>query len=375
MRYSRLREFLRGVALGDSLGMLPENLDRSQVARMFGDKISQKMPFGRGFVSDETEQALLTIRAMGRQQQTLLPLKPSLRWELVAWLATLPPGIGSSTLISILKLAFKSRTQLAYRHRLGVASSGNGPLLRAAAVGFLLDDVRRPGNARGFTQVTSQTTLMTHATLDALVCSVTTAMVFNAAHTASIQGKPFSKDIFRDSASFAGACIGISDDYGWHAQLRENVSSLNPAFDVIDLVANRGITLEEGLSRIGCGDGVSGYIRDTMLAARHPDDLNAAADAAIRSGGDTDSVAALACGLVAVIAEDSQDFSRLKLWRDPYGLARQKPPSSKELLVTITSNRHWFGMLVEHLSLATLFAIPFLGRRTWIRLGFGKSGR
>lgn len=36
MRCERFTEFLRGVALGDSLGMLPENLDRQQVARMFG---------------------------------------------------------------------------------------------------------------------------------------------------------------------------------------------------------------------------------------------------------------------------------------------------------------------------------------------------
>lgn len=377
MRYSRLTEFLRGVALGDSLGMLPENLTRSQIGRLFGDTITQKMPFGRGFVSDETEQALLTIRAIGRQH-TLLPTKPSLRWELLAWLATLPPGIGSSTLLAILKIAFMNRTRLARPEPLGVASGGNSPLLRAAAMGVLFDDVRKPQGS-GFTQVTARTAIMTHATPDALVCAVTTAMIFNLAHTASIQGRPFSKDLFREGISHARVNLGIGDDYGgWHDEVRAFFSSLNPALDVIDLVARQEISLEEGLSRIGCGEGVSGYVRDTMLAAlmitaHHPDDVNAAADAAVRAGGDTDSVAALACGLVAIVADRKQDFSRLKLWRDPYGLAKQEPPHPKELLVAITRKRHMIGALVEHLSLATIFAIPFLGQRTWIRLGFGRG--
>jgi hypothetical protein len=109
-----------------------------------------------------------------------------------------------------------------------------------------------------------------------------------------------------------------------------------------------------------------------MIAVRHPDDVNAAADAAILAGGDTDSVAALACGLVAVASEREQDFSRLKLWRDPYGLARTDPPPSRELLATVARNRHMLGTLAEHLVLVTLFAAPFLGRRTWIRLGFGR---
>lgn len=67
MRCERFTEYLRGVALGDSLCMLPEKLDRRQVARMFEGQVTQKMPFGRRFVSDETEQALLTTRAIMRK--------------------------------------------------------------------------------------------------------------------------------------------------------------------------------------------------------------------------------------------------------------------------------------------------------------------
>lgn len=254
------------------------------------------MPFGRGFVSDETEQALLTARAIMRAGET--KPKQAMRGELLAWLATLPPGIGSSTLKAILKLALASESRLTSVHGLGVASAGTGPLLRAATMGLLLD-------ISAICDIAPMTTLMTHDHPDALACSVT-------------------------------------------------------------------------IARIGCADGVSGYIRDTMLAAlmiaaRHSDDVNAAADAAIGAGGDTDSVAALTCGLVAVVSAREQDFSRLKLWRDPYGLARGEPPSSRDLLASVSQSRRILGTLAEHLALTTLFAVPFLGRRTWIRLGFGRQ--
>lgn len=369
MRCERFTEFLRGVALGDSLGMLPENLDRRQVARMFGGQVTQKMPFGRGFVSDETEQALLTARAIMRTAGMVEP-KRALRGELFGWLVTLPPGIGSSTLKAILKLTLASESRFASMHGLGVESAGNGPLLRAATMGLLLD-------SSAICDIVPMTTLMTHDHPDALACSVTTALIFDAAQTAHRRGRRFSGDMYRDAASLALASIEGNEGIGWRDEVRESFWSFNPAFDVIDLVCRGGIPLEEGLARIGCADGVSGYIRDTMLAALmiaaiYPDDVNAAADAAIMAGGDTDSVAALACGLVAVAAEREQDFSRLKLWRDPYGLTRGDPPSSRDLLASVSRSRRIPGTLAEHLALTTLFAVPFLGRRTWIRLGFGR---
>ncbi|MNU60510.1 ADP-ribosylglycohydrolase [compost metagenome] len=369
MRCERFTEFLRGVALGDSLGMLPENLDRQQVARMFGGQVTQKMPFGRGFVSDETEQALLTARAIMRAGET--KPKQAMRGELFAWLATLPPGIGSSTLKAILKLALTSESRLTSVHGLGVASAGNGPLLRAATMGLLLD-------ISAICDIAPMTTLMTHDHPDALACSVTTALIFDAAQTAHRSGRRLSSDMYRDAASLAHASIEGNEGIGWRDEVRKSFWSLNPAFHVIDLVSHGSIPLEEGLARIGCADGVSGYIRDTMLAAlmiaaRHSDDVNAAADAAIGAGGDTDSVAALTCGLVAVVSAREQDFSRLKLWRDPYGLARDEPPSSRDLLASVSQSRRILGTLAEHLALTTLFAVPFLGRRTWIRLGFGRQ--
>lgn len=368
MRCERFTEFLRGVALGDSLGMMPENLDRQQVARMFGGRVSQKMPFGRGFVSDETEQAILTARAIMRAGG--MDLKRAMRGELSAWLATLPPGIGSSTLKAILKLALASKSRLTSVHGLGVASAGNGPLLRAATMGLLLD-------RSAIRDIAPMTTLMTHDHPDAVACAVTTALIFDAAQTEHKGGRRLSCDMYRDAASLAHTCIAGNSDIGWRNEVRRSFLSLNPAFDTIDQVSLGSLPLEEGLARIGCADGVSGYIRDTMLAslmiaARHSDDVNAAADAAIRAGGDTDSVAALACGLVAVAAEREQDFSRLKLWRDPYGLTRRDPPPSSDLLASVSRSRHLLGTLAEHLALTTLFAVPFIGRRTWIRLGFGR---
>lgn len=237
-------------------------------------------------------------------------------------------------------------------------------------MGLLLD-------TSAISDIVPRTTLMTHDHPDALACSATTALIFDTAQTAHRCGRRFSRDIYREAASLAHAHLAGKDEIGWHDELRQSFWGLNPAFDAIALVSSGRIPLEEGLARIGCTDGVSGYIRNTMLAAlmiagKHPNDVNAAAEAAVRAGGDTDSVAALACGLVAVGAEREQDFSQLKLWREPYGLTRRDPPYSRGLLASVARSRRILGTLVEHLALTSLFAVPSLGRRTWIRLGFGR---
>ncbi len=357
-RTDRFADFIRGVALGDSLGMLAENLSRKTVAKLYRGQVEQKMPFGRGFLSDETEQVILTARAFGRKHSGL-PLRISLRRELLAWLATLPIGAGTSTVKSGIKLAFASRHRIRFDCRIGVSSAGNGPLLRAATLGVLDDHPM-------FDVAVARTTLMTHDSLEALVCSIMTARIFSQALALTSADVP---EAFREAARFTKTTLNVNhNDYGWYHEVSPMIESFDNYLNVIDLVSQGTISVAEGLERIGCGDGVGGHIVTTMfaalmIAAAHPEDVNAAADTAILAGGDTDSVAALACGLVAMTARSPQSFSRLKLWRDPFGLAAEPPASDEQLLRNIVHNRYLAGMALEHAALLWLAAIPFLTRR------------
>ena len=367
-RTDRFTDFVRGVALGDSLGMLGENLHPRQVAKLYRGDIRQKMPFGRGFVSDETEQVFLTARALCRRSR-YLPLRISFRRELLCWLSTMPIGAGSSTVRSCLSIALMSRLRLATSLAPGGPSKGNGPLLRAATIGLLLE-------TDNIDQAAAWTTLLTHTSLEAVTCSVIVARIFNQLTRPEQLPAALSPDLFREATIFARCALRVShSDYGWQEQIAPFVASLEPAFAIMDLVHDGELTVDEGLGRLGSGDGVSGHVTQTLTAAlliavRHRDDVNAAADAAIRAGGDTDSVAALACGLVATAAWVPQEYSRLKLWRDPYAVSAASPPSGEALLAAVARRRHRLGMLAEHLALMFVAGPFFLSSRALARWGW-----
>lgn len=110
---------LLGLAVGDALGFPLEGLKPSQIARRFPD-LSRYRFLGRtGYVSDDTEQAVMVAEALLEGGDPV----PAFRHKLRAWFCTLPPGIGAATV----------RACLWGR---GVPSAGNGAAMRAAAVGL-----------------------------------------------------------------------------------------------------------------------------------------------------------------------------------------------------------------------------------------------
>lgn len=124
---------LLGEALGDAIGLPFEQLSPRRRRRIWGDLEQRELrmcllPGHRGMISDDTEHALFTARALLNAQGDLKKFRQLLRSELRAWLLSLPPGIGFATLRSGLKaLLFLPQT--------GVFSAGNGPAMRAPILG------------------------------------------------------------------------------------------------------------------------------------------------------------------------------------------------------------------------------------------------
>ena len=94
---------LLGTAVGDSLGLPYEGLSARRAARVFPGAPSHHLLPGKGMVSDDTEHACFTARAMLKAGDDVdrfgRELASSLRW----WFAGLPAGIGLATLRAIIK--------------------------------------------------------------------------------------------------------------------------------------------------------------------------------------------------------------------------------------------------------------------------------
>ena len=88
---------LIGCAIGDALGIAYENLSPRRVLRLFPDPTRYHLLPSVGLISDDAEQALMTLRALACSGGDPTRFQARLTTELRVWLATLPAGIGLST--------------------------------------------------------------------------------------------------------------------------------------------------------------------------------------------------------------------------------------------------------------------------------------
>lgn len=252
-----------GTALGDATGLPFEGLSRRRIARRLRGRALA--PWGAGWVSDDTEHTALVARALvtsgGDPDQFARALGRSLR----RWLWSLPPGVGWGTLRSLIKLSLGWSPA-----RSGVASAGNGPAMRAALLGVTaIDDAH-------LARLVAISTRVTHVDPRAEDAALAVARAARAASAATSSAALV--------ADLAAGC---------------RTEPLRRALDVVAgaLAAGRHPGAELGWQR-----GVSGYCIDTVAAAlwtwgAHRGDARAAIEAAVRLGGDTDSVAAITGGL------------------------------------------------------------------------------
>ena len=242
----RLSGCLLGTAAGDSLGLPREGLRAERATKLFGPTISQRLFFGRGFVSDDTEHAALTLLAFRRAGGDPVRFGNALARALKIWILGVPPGVGLATLRACGRLLIGFSPE-----RSGVFSAGNGPAMRAPILGVLAGD--DPKLLAEFVRVSSRLT-----------------------HT--------------DPRAEAGALAVAEAAAGrWP---RETIEAVE-----------RGETGAQLAERLGCAGYVTGFVEHTVPVAlhvsyRHRADFRAAIEEAISLGGDADTVAAIAGGIV-----------------------------------------------------------------------------
>ncbi len=272
-QYEHILGCLTGTAVGDAIGLPREGLSSRRAVRLFGlPPCNHALIAGRGLCSDDTEHTVMVamawLAAAGDVGRFRRELARRLRW----WLVRLPAGIGRATLRACIKLWLGVSAE-----RSGVRSAGNGPAMRSAILGLIAEsDEQLRALVAASTQITHTDS---RAEEGALVIAATARLIRAAG----------DQRVTRDDV-LDGLIATVRDE-----QLRDK---LLVAIEQADGEAD----LRTAAEALGCPQGVSGFVNDTVPAAvycwfANQRDYRGAVESALLLGGDADTVAAIAGAL------------------------------------------------------------------------------
>lgn len=272
---------LLGGALGDTLGLPAEGMHARRTAKLWKDTLRQRMFFGNGMVSDDTEHAVMTLLALQKSNGDPTLFARHLAWSLRWWFAGLPAGIGLATARSCIKLwlCWDCRKS-------GVFSAGNGPLMRAPIIAAYY-----PDDAKKRTELIATSTRITHSDPRALEAAVIVA----AATIESWKGNTNTHSI-----------LGSLEELVTSDEMKVRFRNLKEAIST-------GQSVSQFADSFGRKTGyVNGFAPDTAAVAiyawlRHRNDFSLTIRSVIMAGGDTDTVAFVA-GSIAGIGTPPDDL-------------------------------------------------------------------
>lgn len=270
-RFEILHGCLLGGAVGDALGLPVERLSAARQRALYGHIDSMQFLPGRGMISDDTEHALFTARALLESNGDPQKFAPLLQSEFRRWMLALPPGIGKATLMA-------GARALVFHPHPGVFSAGNGPGMRAPILGAALGDVMP--QLRQYLEVSTR---MTHTDPKAFWGSL--ALALAASPHIEADGRRLVRELseWSDDSPAASECLAL---------VKKAVNA-----------AGRGQSSAEFCAEMGWQHGVSGYIFHTMPAVihcflRNRDDFRAGVEEIVALGGDSDTTAAIMGGIL-----------------------------------------------------------------------------
>lgn len=296
---------LLGTAVGDSIGLPFENLSRRSVAKLARGPLRQSLLFGRGLISDDTEHTQMVALSLLEAGPDVALFRRRLASRLRWWLLAGPPGVGSATARSILKLWAGASPASS-----GVFSAGNGPAMRAAIIGVVWG-----ADPERLVEMVRASSCLTHSDPKAFEAALAVAV---AAHCAR-------------SEEFTAPAAALAAWVAAYRAVSPNPAVLAAEIDLLREACAQQWSLQAVADRLGCAKGVSGYALHTVPAALyawvlHAGDLRQAVTDIIRCGGDTDSTAAIVGGIAgAGLGPDAVPADWLAhLWAWPRNVAWNK---------------------------------------------------
>ncbi|MEZ6019309.1 MAG: ADP-ribosylglycohydrolase family protein [Planctomycetota bacterium] len=268
-----------GTAAGDALGLPYEGLGPERALRLLGPPTRHRFLFGRGMLSDDTEHTCIVAQSLIEARGDRRVFARRFAWRLRWWILGLPAGVGRATGRACLRLWFGAGPE-----RSGVDSAGNGPAMRAAIFGVVLDDL---AELRAWVRVSTR---MTHTDPLALQGALVVALAARHARLhQKVEGEAWLGEVERELGTEGGELFGL---------VQRAVASAP------------GRRTRAFAARLGLQWGVTGYTPHTIPVAihawlAHPGDFRAAVTRAIECGGDADTVAAIAGGIVGAGAGEA----------------------------------------------------------------------
>ena len=294
---------LLGTATGDSVGLPAENLKPAKI-EAFGwrNNWRQRLFFGKGMISDDTEHTLFTAQAILKYPNDPDKFQACLGRKLKWWLASLPAGTGQATAKAIFKMWFFIPWK-----KCGVFSAGNGPAMRAAIIGVAIKDFEM------MKQYLKASTELTHSDPKAYLGSLAVALL--ARHLSEKKTLTIAE---------AKELLNLEDPE-WQKLMKE-------LFEYLE----EGKSLDEYRKHLCGAKGLTGYIYHTVPGVIYgilSNKLNFEKSLAdiMNQGGDTDSTAAIAGSILGAMGRECKIPS---IWID--NLMEQ--PRSIKLLRKVANN-------------------------------------
>lgn len=80
-RRDRVEGLLLGCAVGDSVGLPAEGLSKTNIHRRWNGVWKQRLLFGRGMISDDTEHTLIVAECLVRSKGDVELFRQMLAWR------------------------------------------------------------------------------------------------------------------------------------------------------------------------------------------------------------------------------------------------------------------------------------------------------
>lgn len=278
-RADQIQGCLLGMAAGDAIGLPRESIARGRAARLFGfAPYKHQLLLGWGTTSDDTEHACLTAQSLLSAGDDVDKFASRLGARLRWWFAALPPEAGWATAKACVRLWLGWSPKNS-----GVMSAGNGAAMRAPILGVYFAD--QPELLKSMVDASTRTTHRDERAIEGARIIARAAAIAAGSRARPIHSHMLLRELCADCK---------------HPDLRR-------AMETAEMSFKAGESLEKLAERLGCHDGVSGYICHTapvVLFAwlREPNDFRAAVESVIALGGDTDTHGALVGALVGITA-------------------------------------------------------------------------
>lgn len=340
---------LIGTAVGDAIGLPYEGLSKKRAQKLLGTPDRYRLVGKFGMVSDDTEHSCLTAESLRESGLDPVRFEKCLAKRLRWWLLRLPAGIGRATLVSIIRLWLGIPPS-----RSGTNSAGNGPAMRAAILGVCVSD---RSLLLEFVTISSR---MTHS--DPRATHGAFAIALAARHVVEHQRldpKSYLDELLRELSKDAEELLRRIE------RARES--------------AQRGELTCHFVESFNGKRGISGYINDTVPIALHAcfanqDDFPSAIQNIVSCGGDTDTAAAIAGGILGAAhgLESIPVGWQRNLYEWPCSMTWMRM-LSKKLAQTLEGSSHhsapnrferlWLGMLLFARNMFFLVVVLYHGFR------------